>query len=62
MSPGSSTESYPAFARIGLRANPGKTSTRFLGVKDRRFSDSTLRNIEKLLSTSTDVIGAYLKQ
>ncbi|KAJ4440306.1 hypothetical protein ANN_08445 [Periplaneta americana] len=28
MSPGSSTESYPAFAQIGLRKNPGKTSTR----------------------------------
>ncbi|KAJ4444633.1 hypothetical protein ANN_06429 [Periplaneta americana] len=28
MSPGSSTESYSAFARIGLRENPGKTSTR----------------------------------
>ncbi|KAJ4443494.1 hypothetical protein ANN_05166 [Periplaneta americana] len=27
MSPGSSTESYPAFAYIGLRKNPGKTST-----------------------------------
>ncbi|KAJ4445422.1 hypothetical protein ANN_07227 [Periplaneta americana] len=26
MSPGSSTESYPAFAHIGLRENPGKTS------------------------------------
>ncbi|KAJ4437904.1 hypothetical protein ANN_13843 [Periplaneta americana] len=25
MNPGSSTESYPAFARIGLRENPGKT-------------------------------------
>ncbi|KAJ4429783.1 hypothetical protein ANN_21987 [Periplaneta americana] len=25
MSPGSSTESYPVFARIGLRENPGKT-------------------------------------
>ncbi|KAJ4428059.1 hypothetical protein ANN_24073 [Periplaneta americana] len=25
MSPGSSTESYPAFAHIGLRENPGKT-------------------------------------
>ncbi|KAJ4435320.1 hypothetical protein ANN_17930 [Periplaneta americana] len=24
MNPGSSTESYPAFARIGLRENPGK--------------------------------------
>ncbi|KAJ4443930.1 hypothetical protein ANN_05719 [Periplaneta americana] len=28
MSPGSSTESYPAFARIGLRENPEKISTR----------------------------------
>ncbi|KAJ4443411.1 hypothetical protein ANN_05079 [Periplaneta americana] len=28
MSPGSNTESYPAFAHIGLRENPGKTSTR----------------------------------
>ncbi|KAJ4450229.1 hypothetical protein ANN_01648 [Periplaneta americana] len=27
MSPGSSAESYPAFAHIGLRENPGKTST-----------------------------------
>ncbi|KAJ4432852.1 hypothetical protein ANN_21491 [Periplaneta americana] len=28
MSPGSSTESYPALAHIGLRENPGKPSTR----------------------------------
>ncbi|KAJ4439552.1 hypothetical protein ANN_07676 [Periplaneta americana] len=28
MNPGSSTESYPAFAHIGLRESPGKTSTR----------------------------------
>ncbi|KAJ4442709.1 hypothetical protein ANN_04298 [Periplaneta americana] len=28
MSPGSSTDSYPAFARILLRGNPGKTSGR----------------------------------
>ncbi|KAJ4451364.1 hypothetical protein ANN_02826 [Periplaneta americana] len=32
MSPGSSTESYPAFAHIGLRENPGKTSTRLVAV------------------------------
>ncbi|KAJ4432386.1 hypothetical protein ANN_21005 [Periplaneta americana] len=31
MSPGSRTESYPAFAHIGLRENPGKTSTRKSG-------------------------------
>ncbi|KAJ4448392.1 hypothetical protein ANN_10408 [Periplaneta americana] len=30
MNPGSGTESYPAFARIGLRENPGKTSTRII--------------------------------
>ncbi|KAJ4451871.1 hypothetical protein ANN_03349 [Periplaneta americana] len=30
MSPGSSTESYPAFARIGLRENPGKNLNQFL--------------------------------
>ncbi|KAJ4431879.1 hypothetical protein ANN_20485 [Periplaneta americana] len=29
MSPGSSTESYPGFAQIGLRENPRKTSTSF---------------------------------
>ncbi|KAJ4435489.1 hypothetical protein ANN_18105 [Periplaneta americana] len=28
MNPGSNTESYPAFAHIGLRENPGKNSTR----------------------------------
>ncbi|KAJ4448654.1 hypothetical protein ANN_00044 [Periplaneta americana] len=31
MSPGSITESHPAFAHIGLRENPGKTSTSTLG-------------------------------
>ncbi|KAJ4446826.1 hypothetical protein ANN_13524 [Periplaneta americana] len=40
MSPGSSTESYPAFARIGLRENPGKTSTRSAA-----FVTSTCSNI-----------------
>ncbi|KAJ4450833.1 hypothetical protein ANN_02264 [Periplaneta americana] len=29
MSPGSSTESYPAFARIGLRENPGKNLNQY---------------------------------
>ncbi|KAJ4445226.1 hypothetical protein ANN_07027 [Periplaneta americana] len=32
MSPGSSTDSYPAFAHIGLRENPAKTSIRFQWV------------------------------
>ncbi|KAJ4450987.1 hypothetical protein ANN_02422 [Periplaneta americana] len=30
MSPGSNTESYPAFAHIGLRENPGKNLNQFL--------------------------------
>ncbi|KAJ4438454.1 hypothetical protein ANN_14399 [Periplaneta americana] len=52
MSPGSSTESYPAFARIGLRENPGKTST------------STLQLSDSLLATnfkeSFDVVSSCL--
>ncbi|KAJ4449849.1 hypothetical protein ANN_01255 [Periplaneta americana] len=35
MSPGSSTESYPAFARIGLRENPGKN------LNQNRYTDFT---------------------
>ncbi|KAJ4434733.1 hypothetical protein ANN_23301 [Periplaneta americana] len=33
MSPGSSTESYPAFAHIGLRENPGKNLNQDVEVK-----------------------------
>ncbi|KAJ4430220.1 hypothetical protein ANN_22431 [Periplaneta americana] len=32
MSPGSSTESYPALARIGLRENPGKNLNQVVSV------------------------------
>ncbi|KAJ4449105.1 hypothetical protein ANN_00500 [Periplaneta americana] len=32
MSPGSNTESYPAFAHIGLRENPGKTLNQVISV------------------------------
>ncbi|KAJ4441534.1 hypothetical protein ANN_11390 [Periplaneta americana] len=32
MSPRSSTESYPAFSQIGLKENPGKTSTREINL------------------------------
>ncbi|KAJ4426153.1 hypothetical protein ANN_26962 [Periplaneta americana] len=41
MSPGSKTESYPAFARIGLRETPEKTSTRILSrkFKSKGFGD-----------------------
>ncbi|KAJ4433883.1 hypothetical protein ANN_16196 [Periplaneta americana] len=39
MSPGSNTESYPAFARIGLRENPGKNLNQyFLRGKDNNGS------------------------
>ncbi|KAJ4445526.1 hypothetical protein ANN_12206 [Periplaneta americana] len=44
MSPGSSTESYPAFAHIGLRENPGKTSTRE-EQRLRVFENKVLREI-----------------
>ncbi|KAJ4432327.1 hypothetical protein ANN_20946 [Periplaneta americana] len=35
MSPGSSTESYPAFAHIGLRENPGKNPNQVKGVENK---------------------------
>ncbi|KAJ4436831.1 hypothetical protein ANN_16963 [Periplaneta americana] len=37
MSPGSSTESYPAFARIGLRENPGKNLNQISGERTKRL-------------------------
>ncbi|KAJ4438011.1 hypothetical protein ANN_13950 [Periplaneta americana] len=43
MSPGSSTDSYPAFAHIGLRENPGTTSTR-----SETFYDSEMENEEQV--------------
>ncbi|KAJ4448411.1 hypothetical protein ANN_10427 [Periplaneta americana] len=52
MSPGSSTESYPTFSRIGLRENPGKTSTRYLPSTDgpfRRYLSSSSVSLEPLL-------------
>ncbi|KAJ4435942.1 hypothetical protein ANN_18564 [Periplaneta americana] len=39
MSPGSSTESYPAFARIGLRENPGKNLNQ-AHDKDNKYHDN----------------------
>ncbi|KAJ4426301.1 hypothetical protein ANN_27115 [Periplaneta americana] len=38
MSPGSSTESYPAFARIGLRENPGKNLNQFKVCHDSLYA------------------------
>ncbi|KAJ4435578.1 hypothetical protein ANN_18194 [Periplaneta americana] len=36
MSPGSSTESYPAFAHIGLRENPGKNLNQVVKIRFRK--------------------------
>ncbi|KAJ4451569.1 hypothetical protein ANN_03038 [Periplaneta americana] len=46
MSPGSSTESYPAFAHIGLRENPGKNLNQGF-VKDITYTQKP-RNIDEL--------------
>ncbi|KAJ4446303.1 hypothetical protein ANN_12998 [Periplaneta americana] len=45
MSPGSSTESYPAFAHIGLTENPGKNLNQDQGVywKCKNYKDKTER-------------------
>ncbi|KAJ4430949.1 hypothetical protein ANN_19542 [Periplaneta americana] len=56
MSPGSSTESYPAFAHIGLRENPEKTSTRINYV----YLILTLnisKSLEKELITLTSFVS-----
>ncbi|KAJ4446570.1 hypothetical protein ANN_13267 [Periplaneta americana] len=55
MSPGSSTESYPAFARVGLRENPGKTSTRkfrsqgIATVKEDEYEDVQCKGMDNIL-------------
>ncbi|KAJ4427251.1 hypothetical protein ANN_24869 [Periplaneta americana] len=56
MSPGSSTESYPAFARIGLRENPGKN------LNQRRFVDIALFNVKistRRQSNKTTITAKY---
>ncbi|KAJ4436522.1 hypothetical protein ANN_16553 [Periplaneta americana] len=73
MSPGTSTESYPAFAQIGLRENPGKDLNQLLHQlkpqdcrKRANFCDEMFRRIDENLSwlfnnavstTSVDGIG-----
>ncbi|KAJ4450228.1 hypothetical protein ANN_01647 [Periplaneta americana] len=46
---GSSTDSYPAFAHIELRENPGKTSTRPIGKSRKRWKDSIKEDCQQLL-------------
>ncbi|KAJ4439118.1 hypothetical protein ANN_15075 [Periplaneta americana] len=42
MSPGSSTESYPAFAHIGLRENPGKNLNQISGKETKEKTSEVL--------------------
>ncbi|KAJ4446369.1 hypothetical protein ANN_13065 [Periplaneta americana] len=64
MSLGSSTESYPAFARIGLRENPGNTST---SVRNNRDSGAVLAvecTSKQYVSSSSrvKVVSLFLSQ
>ncbi|KAJ4439408.1 hypothetical protein ANN_07532 [Periplaneta americana] len=52
MSPGSSTESYPAFARMELRENPGKTSTRTVSSQ---FTVLLAQSLKLTVSRTTDL-------
>ncbi|KAJ4442186.1 hypothetical protein ANN_12052 [Periplaneta americana] len=63
MSPGSSTESYPAFAHIGLRENPGKTSTRCLAIVSTVgiFQQCGLRDL-RISNRPTFLLWGYLKE
>ncbi|KAJ4447458.1 hypothetical protein ANN_09465 [Periplaneta americana] len=47
MSPGSSTESYTAFARIGLRENPGKNLNQVIQSLQHQ---SALQTIDELIA------------
>ncbi|KAJ4449166.1 hypothetical protein ANN_00562 [Periplaneta americana] len=58
MSPGSSTESYPAFAHIGLRKNPGKNLNQKFDNDDDDDDDDDEE--EEFLHAKTYVIPTYL--
>ncbi|KAJ4426731.1 hypothetical protein ANN_26530 [Periplaneta americana] len=57
MSPGSSTESYPAFEHIGLRENPGKNLNQHRQLKMasrfKRYGESNISEIEFQRNRST---------
>ncbi|KAJ4440356.1 hypothetical protein ANN_08495, partial [Periplaneta americana] len=62
MSPGSSTESYPAFAHIGLRENPGKNLNQFLTISRNQHQSlcSIPRHRTSLYSSSYIVLLSRL--
>ncbi|KAJ4443111.1 hypothetical protein ANN_04761 [Periplaneta americana] len=68
MSPGSSTESYPEFARIGLRENPGKNLNQNFEVVKKVIdsSDNTeaasIRTAQELSDKETAVAQQSQKQ
>ncbi|KAJ4452052.1 hypothetical protein ANN_03568 [Periplaneta americana] len=65
MSPGSSTESYPAFAHIGLRENPGKNlnqSQSCHGMKEKFHNlerDSNLRLPDRYFKNANIHVGNF---
>ncbi|KAJ4448429.1 hypothetical protein ANN_10445 [Periplaneta americana] len=58
MSPGSSTESYPAFARIGLRENPGKNLNQ-VTCPDRDSNPGHLVSLPDALTVTPQKIKPY---
>ncbi|KAJ4450191.1 hypothetical protein ANN_01598 [Periplaneta americana] len=56
MSPGSNTESYPAFAHIGLRENPGKTLNQ-VTCPDRESNPGHLVSRPEALTKPRKTIG-----
>ncbi|KAJ4450319.1 hypothetical protein ANN_01739 [Periplaneta americana] len=61
MIPGSSTESYPTFAHIGLRENPGKNLNQMAGGQDPKWQkDAADQNFDymfKLLIIGNSSVG-----
>ncbi|KAJ4432648.1 hypothetical protein ANN_21271 [Periplaneta americana] len=55
MSPGSSTESYPAFACIGLRENPGKNLNQTIPLWSGRTDKTSYKSFYKTSTASTPI-------
>ncbi|KAJ4438156.1 hypothetical protein ANN_14095 [Periplaneta americana] len=47
MSPGSNTVSYPTFAHIGLRENPGKNLNQFTQLRQQKYQNELVAKLEK---------------
>ncbi|KAJ4435550.1 hypothetical protein ANN_18166 [Periplaneta americana] len=61
MNPGSSTESYPAFAPIGLRENPGKNLNQ-VTCPDRDSNPDHLVSRSDALTVTPQVIVQVMKK